>query len=83
MNTMNTKYGFGKSVATPFSETVVRITRALSEECFGILTDINVAARMKAKLNKDMPLYRTQGACNTPLAYRAIKPEPLTGLLLP
>ncbi len=65
---MNTKYGFGKSVATPFAETVARVTKALSDEGFGILTDIDVAATMKAKLNE---------------AHRAIKAEPSIGLLLP
>ena len=81
--TMNTRYGVGKELSCSFSDAIERVTQALQKEGFGILSDIDVAATLKKKLNHDMPPYRILGACNPPLALRAIEAEPSIGLLLP
>lgn len=80
---MVSKYGFGKTVTFPFSDAIDRVTHALQGEGFGILSDIDVAGALKKKLNKDIPPYRILGACNPPLADRAIQIDPSIGLLLP
>lgn len=80
---MATKYGFGKTVDVPFLDAIDRVTQALQQEGFGILSDIDVAAALQKKLNKVIPPYRILGACNPPLADRAIAMEPSIGLLLP
>ena len=80
---MNTNFGFGKPVDLSFDEAIDKVTTVLQTEGFGVLSDIDVAAKMKEKLDKDMPPYRILGACNPPLADQAITAVPEIGLLLP
>jgi uncharacterized protein (DUF302 family) len=76
-------YAFGKTVPHGFDEAVTRITAALAEQGFGILTEIDVKATMKKKLDLDVAPYKILGACNPHFAAQAIAAEPAIGALLP
>jgi uncharacterized protein (DUF302 family) len=76
-------YGIATTLDTDFADAVARTRAALAIQGFGVLTEIDVAATMKTKLDIDMPPYLILGACNPPLAHQAITVDASIGLLLP
>lgn len=76
-------YYFSKTIEAPFGEAVSRIRDALAARGFGVLTEIDVAATLKAKLGADIPAYVILGACNPTFAHKALQAESKIGTMLP
>ena len=66
-----------------YETAIIKVTDALREEGFGVLTEIDVKATLKKKINEDFRPYTILGVCNPPLAHKALQHEPLVGLMLP
>jgi len=77
------KYGLGKEFPFSYEEALGKVSAALKDEGFGVLTEIDVKATLKKKLDVDFRKYKILGACNPPFAYKALSSELDIGLLLP
>jgi uncharacterized protein (DUF302 family) len=77
------RYGILRTTALGYEQALAKVTETLKAQGFGILTEIDVKATLKNKLDKDFTPYIILGACNPPLAFRALSEEIDIGLLLP
>ncbi len=77
------KYYFSKTIAESFDNAIQKVTEALKAEGFGILTEIDIKATLKKKLDVDFYNYKILGACNPPFAYKALLAEDKIGVMLP
>jgi uncharacterized protein (DUF302 family) len=80
---MGQDIGFSTRLKVDYEQAVQAARAALQEQGFGVLTEINIKATLKQKLDKDFRRYVILGACNPPLAHRALEADPSVGLLLP
>ncbi|HIG74645.1 MAG TPA: DUF302 domain-containing protein [Bacteroidetes bacterium] len=76
-------YHYARTVDLPMSEAEPRVRETLREQGFGVLTEIDIQATLKAKLDVDVRPYKILGACNPSAAHRALQAEPLIGTMLP
>jgi len=77
------KYNIAKTVEMDFEKAIEAITASLKNEGFGIVTEIDMSATLKNKIDKDIPSYRILGACNPGYAFQAVTEEPQVGVMLP
>lgn len=77
------QYTLSTTIAQPYDEAVAAVREALGEQGFGVLTEIDIAATMKSKLDVDLPPQVILGACRPPLAYAALQADPSIAAMLP